>query len=68
MKVYVLQSLIDESQYVGMSADENKRQAEHNAGRVRSTKGKRPWKIVYVEEYDTLVEARARKIFKDSCG
>jgi len=42
MKVYVLESLVDGSHYVGMSQNEEKRLLEHNSGKVKSTKAKKP--------------------------
>ena len=36
--------------YVGMSSDIERRVSEHNAGRVFSTKGYTPWKLIYFEK------------------
>ncbi|MGH7493157.1 MAG: GIY-YIG nuclease family protein [bacterium] len=47
--VYILQSESDKQLYVGYSADLRKRLEEHNAGNVRSTKSRRPLKLVYFE-------------------
>jgi len=38
----------------------------HNAGKVRSTKAYRPWKVVYAEQYDLYSEARKRELFLKS--
>jgi putative endonuclease len=60
--VYVLKSLSQvDRHYVGLSADPDKRLRQHNEGKVRSTKGYRPWKIIYTEEYSTRSEAYARE-------
>ncbi|MBI5471822.1 MAG: GIY-YIG nuclease family protein, partial [Ignavibacteriae bacterium] len=47
--VYILQSELDGSYYVGYSHDVELRLVHHNDGWTTSTKAKRPWKIVYVE-------------------
>lgn len=44
---YILQSEVDGSFYIGQTNDVEKRLSRHNAGYNRSTKGKRPWKLVY---------------------
>ena len=48
--------------YIGMSADIQNRLAEHNAGRVRSTKGYKPWRIIYTEQFASKTDARKREI------
>jgi len=41
----------------------------HNSGKSRYTKGRRPWKIHYFEEYSTRSEAVQReKFFKSIDG
>ena len=47
--VYVLQSLKDVKFYVGYTRNIKKRLEEHNSGRVRSTKERRPLKLIYWE-------------------
>ena len=34
---------------------------KHNKGDVKSTRHGRPWKIIYVEEYDSYISARRRE-------
>ena len=69
MNVYVLVSGLDSSQYVGMSEDPERRLKEHNSGKVRSTKSKAPWRIIYIEEFSTRQEARIReKYLKSAAG
>jgi len=48
--VYIIQSLRDESYYVGTTGDLSNRIERHNQGRSTFTKPKRPWKLVYSEE------------------
>ncbi len=46
-----------------MTEDVVARLAAHNSGKVRSTKAYVPWELVYMEEFSTLREARARELF-----
>jgi len=49
--VYVLESLQNNDLYIGCSDDLRKRLGEHNKGLNRSTKSKKPWKIIHYEAY-----------------
>jgi putative endonuclease len=64
--VYVLRSARDGRLYKGYCEDIEKRLAAHNGGRVRSTRGYRPWKVVYREKFATEAEAVARERFLKS--
>jgi len=66
MYVYVLQSAVDLRMYVGMSSNVEKRVGEHNAGRTKSTKGYRPWKLIHVEEHPDRLSARTREKYLKS--
>jgi putative endonuclease len=67
--VYVLQSEIDSTFYVGMSQNISKRLIEHNKGRSKYTSGHLPWKLVYSEEAGTAENARKReRYFKSAAG
>ena len=44
--LYILQSEKDNSLYIGHSRDVYERLRRHNEGHSRSTKGKRPWKLI----------------------
>ena len=69
MFVYVLRSLADDSEYVGMSARPDERLMEHNRGEVRSTASHRPWIKVYQEQCDDRLVARKReKYLKSAAG
>ena len=69
MKVYVLISIVDGSQYVGMSDNVDLRLEYHNRGKVKSTKSKAPWKVFYQEEFQNRNEARIReKYLKSAAG
>ena len=58
---YILQSEKDESYYIGYTIDIENRLWEHNEGRTGYTKSKRPWNLVYKEEFQTRREAMARE-------
>ncbi len=67
--VYILKSKKDYSQYVGLSKNTEERLKEHNAGRVKSTKPKIPWNLIYKEPCSTLLDARKReKYLKSAAG
>ena len=67
--VYVLESEIDGRLYKGQTTDISKRINEHNAGKTKSTKGYRPWKLVYFEKFETIIEAVLReKYLKSGIG
>jgi putative endonuclease len=60
---YVLKSLKDGKYYYGSTDDIETRLRAHNAGKVRSTKARRPLVVHYKEEYKTKHEARLREFF-----
>ena len=63
--VYILQSLSNGDIYVGSTRDFTHRIALHNNGRVKSTSGYRPWRLLEVHEFKTRNEAvRAEKFYK----
>ena len=61
--VYILQSEKDGSYYIGYSQDLIKRLEQHNSSKSGYTATKNPWKMVYVEEYETKTEAIKREKF-----
>ena len=67
--IYVIRSEIDGRFYVGMTENVEKRLIQHNKGMTFSTKGFRPWRLFFVEEYNTRPEARIReKYLKSGIG
>ena len=67
--VYVLKSEIDGRLYKGQTNKIDKRIIEHNSGKTKSTKGFKPWKLVYLESFKTRDEAVIReKFFKTGSG
>lgn len=65
---YILYSEKHDRFYVGSARAENAetRLKEHNWGKTKSTKGYRPWLIVYQESFLTYTEARKRENFLKS--
>lgn len=59
--VYFLKSKKHDWYYVGHTSDLKKRLSLHNSGLVESTKHRRPYDIVYVEELGSVSEARTRE-------
>jgi putative endonuclease len=67
--VYVLQSRHDRQFYVGFTADLKQRVAEHNAGRVPSTRERVPLELVYYEACPDQRDATEReKYLKTAWG
>jgi putative endonuclease len=60
---YILQSKIDRSYYIGHSSDIIKRLEYHNQGLSKYTSKKMPWKLVYLETFETKKEANRREMF-----
>ena len=66
---YILKSESHGTYYYGSCEDLNNRLEQHNKGKVRYTKGRRPWKLHYFEEFATRAEAvRREKSFKSIDG
>ena len=60
-KVYILQSLKNGSYYTGYSEDVDRRLEMHNAGRVKATQYKRPYRLVYTKSFESDTDARQRE-------
>ena len=59
--VYIIQSQKDGSYYVGSTQDLDERIERHNQGRSTYTKLKRPWKLLYFEEFPDRSSAIKRE-------
>jgi len=66
--VYILQSLKDNRTYVGYAIDVWARLLEHNSGKVRATKHRRPLEVLYTELCKTLKDAKRREKYWKSGG
>lgn len=60
--VYLLQSISAGRLYIGSTDDLQKRFLDHNEGRVKSTKGYCPYRLVYYEAYSNKTDARKREL------
>lgn len=56
--VYAIKSQKDGRIYVGISRSPQRRLLEHNRGDTKSTKGYRPWRIIYQKQVGSRIEAR----------
>ena len=59
--VYILRSTVDGTFYKGFTTDYLKIFTEHNDGLSRYTATKRPWQIIYVEEFANKRDALIRE-------
>jgi putative endonuclease len=60
---YILKSLKDGKHDYGHTQSLDTRLENHNKGKVRSTKSRRPWALHYFETYETKSEAYKRELF-----
>ncbi|MEI9809791.1 MAG: GIY-YIG nuclease family protein [Bacteroidota bacterium] len=60
---YMLKSLKDGKYYYGSCEDLEKRFSEHNAGKVKATKFRKPFVIHYFEKFETRSGAYKREMF-----
>lgn len=56
--VYILESLRTGRYYIGSSNDAKKRLEKHNAAQVPATKNFKPYRLVFLKEYDDMKIAR----------
>ncbi len=59
--VYVLRSLKDQKFYIGQTNNLDERMRRHNEGRVPSTKGRRPFVLVWSEAFESRSQAVVRE-------
>ena len=64
--VYVLRSQKDGHRYIGCAKEFAERLKKHHSGQVKSTKGRRPFDVVYTEELPDWSAARRREDFLKS--
>ena len=61
--VHILKSASDGKTYAGSTNNLDRRLKQHNSGRVKSTKHRIPFKVLFIEEFATLSEARKREVW-----
>ena len=59
--MYIIHSVSDGRYYVGSSSDPWSRLERYNASWTRSTKGNRPWELVYIGQYEEESRALSRE-------
>src|SRR5262245_24361540 len=59
--VYVLESISEQTLYIGYTTDLLRRLKEHNEGKNQSTKHSRPWKVIFYEAYRDQSDAERRE-------
>jgi len=64
--VYILESLKNNSFYIGYTEDLRKRIVEHNSGKNLSTKPFRPYKLIFYEAFINRKDAKNREIYLKS--
>ena len=60
--VYILQSLKDESYYIGQTNNVSNRLERHNGWRQSATRSKVPWELVHTEPFPTRSQAVRREL------
>jgi putative endonuclease len=58
---YILASIQGNSYYIGSTNNLENRLEHHNKGRSKYTKLKKPWNLIYFEEFLSLSLARKRE-------
>jgi len=66
--VYVLKSLKDKKIYTGYSSDLKRRFLQHQLGLIKSTKNRRPLKLIYYEAFLDKKDAQNREKYLKSGG
>ncbi len=53
--VYILRSEKDGTLYTGQTENMQKRLQEHNSGKIKSTKSKIPYKLIYLRDFSDSI-------------
>ena len=66
---YIILSLIKPITYTGLTSNLSQRLDGHNRGNTKSTKRFRPYSYIYIEVYNTKIEAKKReRYWKSGAG
>lgn len=67
--IYVLESKLDGSWYIGRTSNMERRLSEHNSGKSNYTNKKKPRKLIYFEGYLNINDTKGReKYLKSGAG
>jgi len=66
--VYVLKSIKDGNIYTGYTSSIELRYKQHKNGLVKSTKNRRPMKLIYFEAYLDKIDAKKREKYLKAGG
>ena len=55
--VYIIQSQLDSTFYIGFSQDPARRLIKHNSNSKGYTNTKKPWSLVFVQQFETKTQA-----------
>ncbi|MBI3384977.1 GIY-YIG nuclease family protein [Candidatus Gottesmanbacteria bacterium] len=59
--IYILQSIKNNSLYIGYTSDLRKRFKQHNNGENQATKPFRPYKLIFYEAFLNRIDAKHRE-------
>ncbi len=67
--VYIIKSEKDGSHYTGLTTNLSRRLRGHNKSDTKTTKSRKPWRLIYTEEVGPRAVARSReKYLKSGAG
>ena len=64
--IYVLKSKKDFKRYIGLTNNLERRLLLHNGGKVKATKNRRPFELIYFEKFEDRTRAANREKFLKS--
>lgn len=64
--VYILISKRDVKRYIGLTNNLKRRLNLHNSGKVQATKNRKPFELIYYEEFEDRINAAKREKFLKS--
>jgi len=64
--IYILKSFSSGRFYIGQTNNLEQRLKRHNENRVKSTRNRGPWKLVYQDKFETRSEAVIRERYLKS--
>jgi len=64
--IYIIRSEKDKSYYTGLTKNLGRRLKEHNRSDTKTTRSKKPWRLIYSKKLTDRKEARKREKFLKS--